>query len=176
MLTTNEYNQLSTTEKNTYKTLQSQVSVISGNIEALKLKIISLKSSLSEAKKQKLDKETLRNQLLLEKDRLQNEYNNSILKKQAQMMEELKLLQDVEALKKLQEAKLAEEARRIEEERLAQEKLKLQQTVSVLDTTPAQIVKEAPILKSDDQPKKSNTGIIVGAAALGIAAYLYTQE
>lgn len=146
MLTTNEYNHLSTTEKNTYKTLQSQVSVLAGSIEALKLKIISLKSSLSEAKKQKLDKETLRNQLLLEKDRLQNEYNNAILKKQAQMMEELKILQDVEALKKLQEAKLAEE------------KLKAQQNASPIEN------------------KKSNTGLILGATALGIAAYLYTQE
>jgi len=173
MLTTNEYNQLSTTEKNTYKTLQSQVSVLAGNIEALKLKIISLKSSLSEAKKQKLDKETLRNQLLLEKDRLQNEYNNAILKKQTQMMEELKLLQDVEALKKLQEAKLAEEAKKLEEARLAEEKLKAQETMPVLDTTPAQIIQSSP---KPVEEKKSNAGLILGATALGIAAYLYTQE
>ena len=47
---------------------------------------------------------------------------------------------------------------------------------AILDTAPAQVIKEAPILKPDEQPKKSNTGLIVGAAALGIAAYLYTQE
>jgi len=47
---------------------------------------------------------------------------------------------------------------------------------AVISKTPSLIDKEVPVLKTDENPKKSNTGIIVGAAALGIAAYLYSQE
>jgi hypothetical protein len=47
---------------------------------------------------------------------------------------------------------------------------------AVISKTPSLIDKEVPVLKTDENPKKSNTGLIFGAVALGVVTYLYTQE
>jgi hypothetical protein len=198
MLSNNEINMLTKkTERPKYYSLLAQINSYGGKATIL-AKIETLKQNIESVKNQ--IKGLTSNNIVLEAERakLQKEYSSLLLqmklvKEEAERrqqeqerikFEEQKRLQEAEILKLQIEKQKFEEAQRLFEEQ------KLKQTLpqvtapivekevqsAVLDTTPAQIVREAPILKPDEQPKKSNTGLIVGAAALGIAAYLYTQE
>lgn len=165
-------------------TILAKIEALKQNIESVKeqIKGLSSKNIVLEAERAKLQKEY--SSLLLQIKLVREEAERRQQEQERIKFEEQKRLQEAEILRLQIEKQKFEEAQRLFEEQ------KLKQTLpqvtapivekevqsAVLDTTPAQIVREAPILKPDEQPKKSNTGIIVGAAALGIAAYLYTQE
>lgn len=162
----------------------AKIEALKQNIESVKEKIKELtsKNIVLESERAKLQKEY--SSLLLQMKLVKEEAERRQQEQERLKFEEQKRLQEAEILRLQIEKQKFEEAQRLFEEQ------KLKQTLpqvtapivekevqsAVLDTTPAQIVREAPILKPDEQPKKSNTGLIVGAAALGIAAYFYTQD
>lgn len=90
----------------------------------------------------------------------------------------------LESLKlKLQNLNMKLDEAKILKTKLELEKAKLTETYKSLNEEIKKTPENSPArpdeiltTKPDEQPKKSNTGIIVGAAALGIAAYLYTKK
>lgn len=165
-------------------TILAKIEALKQNIESVKeqIKGLTSKNIVLESERAKLQKEY--SSLLLQMKLVKEEAERRQQEQERLKFEEQKRLQEAEILRLQIEKQKFEEAQRLFEEQ------KLKQTLpqvtapivekevqsAVLDTTPAQIVREAPILKPDEQPKKSNTGLIVGAAALGIAAYFYTQD
>lgn len=90
----------------------------------------------------------------------------------------------LESLKlKLQNLNMKLDEAKILKTKLELEKAKLTETYKSLNEEIKKTPENSParpdeILtnKPDEQPKKSNTGLIAGAAALGIATYLYTKK
>lgn len=88
------------------------------------------------------------------------------LEEQAKLQEQLRLQeQEILRLRELERIKLEEEAK----------KKSAESQPVILDTTPAPII-QTPVQNKTEEPKKGNAGVLIGATALGLAAYLFTKD
>lgn len=91
------------------------------------------------------------------------------------LLESLKLkLQNLNM--KLGEAKILKTKLELEKAKLTDTYKNLNEEIKKIPENSPARPDETPITKPEEQPKKSNTGLIVALAALGISAYLYTKE
>jgi hypothetical protein len=128
-----------------------------------------------EAERAKLNKTY--NDIMLQRQLIKEAEEKRLLELERIKFEENKRLQEAEILRlELEKRKFDEERRLFEEAKhkeLVPQVLPVAPTPSPVIDSPAAIVNPlvAPV-----EAKKSNLGMILGVAALGVGAYLYTKE
>jgi hypothetical protein len=138
-----------------------------------------------EAERAKLNKTY--NDIMLQRQLIKEAEEKRLLELERIKFEENKRLQEAEILRlELEKRKFDEERRLFEEAKqkeLVPQVLPVDPTPSPISPTPAPVVDSpAAIVNTPVSPvapvesKKSNLGMILGVAALGVGAYLYSKE
>jgi hypothetical protein len=169
-------------EQKQYRSLISTRSQYATSLGENKKKLASVLSRIDEISNNNLNLEA-------ERAKLQKTYNDIMLQRQLIKEAEEKKLLELERIKfeenkRLQEAEILRlelEKRKFDEERRLFEEAKQKELVpQVLPVAPSPVIDSpAAIVNPPVAPveaKKSNLGMILGVAALGVGAYLYTKE
>jgi len=163
MLSSTEIKWLTTSEQTEYKNL---IATNPQNVTILEEKKKALASILL-----KIDELTAINlNLDAERAKLNKTYNDIMLQRQLIKEAEEKRLLELERIK-FEENKRLQEAEIL---RLELEKRKFDEERRLFESSKSNAVINPTV--TSVEPKKSNVGMILGVAALGVGAYLYTKE
>lgn len=184
MITSTEIKWLTTSEQTEYKNLIATNPQNIASLEEKKKTLASILLKIDEltainlnldAERAKLNKTY--NDIMLQRQLIKEAEEKRLLELERIKFEENKRLQEAEILRlELEKRKFDEERRLFEEAKhkeLVPQVLPVAPTPSPVIDSPAAIVNPlvAPV-----EAKKSNLGMILGVAALGVGAYLYTKE
>ena len=147
--------------------------------------MVEIKAKEEAEEKRRKEEERIR----LEEEKRALELERLRLQEEQRRQEQLKLeeARRIEQLRLEEQAKLQEQLRLQEQELLrlrVLERIKLEEEAKkksaesqpvILDTTPATII-QTPVQNKTEETKKGNAGVLIGATALGLAAYLFTKD
>jgi len=178
-------------ERKEYRGLVSTRSQYAASLDEHKKKLASVLSRIDEISNNNLNLEAERaklnktyNDIMLQRQLIKEAEEKRLLELERIKFEENKRLQEAEILRlELEKRKFDEERRLFEETKkkeLVPQVLPVAPTPSPVVDSPAPIIDSpAAIVNPPVAPveaKKSNLGMILGVAALGVGAYLYTKE
>jgi hypothetical protein len=181
-------------EQKQYISLISTRSQYAASLDEHKKKLASVLSKIDELTNNNLNLEAERaklnktyNDIMLQRQLIKEAEEKRLLELERIKFEENKRLQEAEILRLELEKRKFDEERRLFEE--AKQKELVPQVLPVAPTPSPVVDSPAPIIDSPAaivntpvspvapvEAKKSNLGMILGVAAIGVGAYLYTKE